>query len=181
MNIGLGRTVYFDFICHTTYGVVSDADVLPMVEVFKEDTDITVYVLTPVKRAGKVGNYRVPVEVTAVNGFEIGKSYNVIAAATVGGTASKAVIGTFLVENIVLIRGSVSADVGNTVLTFKTNLTEATNDYHKDALILFTGGAVVKNQVKKVSGYDGGTKFITVSSAFTDIPAATDSFILLVY
>jgi len=180
MNALLGRTLYFDFITNTAMGVVSDADGLPTVEVFEEDTDTTVYALTAVKRTAKTGNYRVPVECTAVNGFELGKSYNVVASATVGGTASKAVIGRFVIENIIMKRGAIVADGGNTDTTFKTDLTEATNDYHKDALILFTSGSLI-NQVKKILSYTGATKFVTAASAFTVAPSAADTFILLVF
>jgi len=180
MNALLGRTLYFDFITNTVVGVVSDADSLPTAEVFEDDTDTTVYSLTVTKRTGKTGDYRVPVACTAANGFEVGKSYNVIASATVGGTASKSVVGRFVIENIVLKRGSVVSDGGNTATTFKTDLSEATNDYHKDALLLFTSGGLI-NQVKKVSAYTGATKFITVSAAFTGTPSAADNFILLVF
>ena len=180
MNIVLGRTVYFDFVCHTTAGVVSDADLLPTAEVFEEDTDATVCALTVTKRVAKTGNYRLPVVCTAVNGFEIGKSYNVIASATVGGVSSKAVVGQFVIETIAWIRGAVVADGGNTDTTFKTDLTEAVNDYHKDALIVFTSGSLI-NQVKKITVYNGGTKFVTASAAFTGTPNAADMFIVLVY
>lgn len=180
MNITLGRTVYFDFVCHTSAGAVSDADSTPTVEVFEDDTDTTVYSLTAVKRTSKTGNYRVPVVCTAANGFEIGKSYNVIASATIGAVTSKAVIGTFIIDNIALKRGVIASDGSNSATTFKTDLSESTNDYHKDALILFTSGNLI-NQVKKISAYNGTTKFITVSDAFTGTPAASDSFIILVY
>jgi hypothetical protein len=180
MNIQLGRTVYFDFVCHTSAGAVSDADSTPTVEVFEDDTDTTVYSLTATKRTSKTGNYRVPVAVTAANGFEIGKSYNVVVSAAVGSVTSKAVIGTFVIETIVLKRGAIVADGGNTSSTFKTDLSESTTDYHKDALIVFTSGNLI-NQVKKVSAYNGSTKFITVSAAFTGAPSTSDTFILLVY
>jgi len=180
MNVLLGRTIYMDFVCHTAAGAVSDADSLPGVEVFEDATDTTVYALTAVKRTAKTGNYRVPIVCTAANGFEIGKSYNVVASATVGGTSSKAVIGRFLIDNILLKTGSVVADGGNTDTTFKTDLTESTDNYHKDALLLFTSGSLI-NQVKKVLSYTGSTKFITMSSAFTAAPSASDTFILLVF
>jgi len=180
MNVLLGRTIYKDFVCHTSAGAISDADVTPTVEVFENDTDTTVYSLTAVKRTGKTGNYRVAIAVTAVNGFEIGKSYNVIASATVGGVASKAVIASFMVENIISKSGAVVADGSNSATTFKTDLIETATDYHKDALILFTSGSLI-NQVKKVSAYNGSTKFITVASGFTIAPTAADTFILVVY
>ena len=176
----LGRTIYKDFVCHTSAGAVSDADSTPTVEVFENDTDTAILTPTAVKRTSKTGNYRVPIAITAANGFEIGKSYNVVASATVGSVASKAVIMSFVVENIGLKLGAIVADGSNTSSTFKTDLSEATNDYHKDALILFTSGNLI-NQVKKVSGYNGTTKFITVSAAFTGTPATSDTFILLVF
>jgi len=84
------------------------------------------------------------------------------------------------VENIGLKLGAIVADGSNTSSTFKTDLSESTTDYHKDALILFTSGNLI-NQVKKVSAYNGTTKFITVSAAFTGTPATSDTFILLVF
>lgn len=180
MNIALGRTIYLDFVCHTAAGAVSDADSTPTAEIFEDDTDTAILTPTVVKRASKTGNYRVPVVVTAANGFEIGKSYNVVVSAAVGSVTSKAVAGSFVVENIALKRGAIVADGGNTSSTFKTDLSESTTDYHKDALILFTSGNLI-NQVKKVSAFNGSTKFITVSAAFTGAPATSDTFILLVY
>lgn len=176
----LGSTVYKDFVCHTSAGAVSDADSIPTVEIFEDDTDTAILTPTAVKRTSKTGDYRVPLVITAANGFEIGKSYNVVVTATVGGVTSKAVIMSFTVDIIGLKLGSIVADGSNTSSTFKTDLSETTADYHKDALILFTSGNLI-NQVKKVSAYNGSTKFITVSSAFTGTPSASDKFILLVY
>lgn len=66
---------------------------------------------------------------------------------------------------------TVVADGGNTALTFKTDRTETTDDFWKDAWVQITSGALIL-QVRKVSAYNGTTKFITVSSAFTSIPAS---------
>lgn len=180
MNVLLGRTIIKDFICHTSAGAISDADSTPAVAVFENDTDTAILNPTVTKRTSLTGNYRVSIAVTAANGFEIGKSYNAIASATVGGVASKAVIASFIVENIISKTGVIVADGSNTATTFKTDLSESTTDYHKDALILFTSGDLI-NQVKKVSAYNGSTKFITVASDFTGTPAASDAFILVVY
>jgi hypothetical protein len=179
MNVLLGRTIIRDFVCHTTAGAISDADTTPSVAVFEDATDTAILNPTPVKRTSMTGNYRVSIPVTAGNGFEIGKSYNVIASATVGGVSSKAVIASFVIENIMLKTGSVVADAGNSATSIKTDLAEATTDYHKDALILFTSGNLI-NQVKKVTAYNGSTKVLTVN-AFTGAPATSDTFILLVF
>jgi hypothetical protein len=68
---------------------------------------------------------------------------------------------------------AVVSDAGNTATTFKTDLTESTNDHWKDAYFTFFSGAL-KGQVKKISAYNGTTKFITLSAAFTAAPGAGD-------
>ena len=73
---------------------------------------------------------------------------------------------------------SVVANGGNTATTFKTDRAESTADHWKDALLCFTTGAL-EGQVKKVSAYDGSTKFVTLSSAFTGAPSAGDRFLLI--
>jgi len=74
--------------------------------------------------------------------------------------------------------GSVVSNGGNTASTFKTDRSEATTDFWKDALLLFTSGSLA-GQVKKVSAFDGTTKFVTLSSAFTAAPSAADLFVLI--
>lgn len=74
--------------------------------------------------------------------------------------------------------GKIVADGSNTALTFKTDLTEATNDYWKDLLIVFTSGSLV-DQVKRIATYNGTSKFITVYSGFTGTPSGDDRFILV--
>lgn len=73
--------------------------------------------------------------------------------------------------------GAVVADGGNTSSTFLTDLTETDNDVWKDALLLFTSGALV-GQIKKVGAYDGTTKFISTEQ-FTSAPSDTDRFLLI--
>lgn len=110
MNPKLEETIYLDFITSSGTGAAADADSLPTAEVFEDATDTTVYALTVVKRTSKTGDYRVAIACTAANGFEAGKSYNVIASATVGGVAAKAVVGRFQVR-------AKSPDDGVTVAT----------------------------------------------------------------
>jgi hypothetical protein len=74
--------------------------------------------------------------------------------------------------------GVVVTDGSNTALTFETDLDESDNDYWRDALILFTSGSLV-DQVKKITAYDGTTKFVTVGSAFTTTPTGGDRFVLV--
>ena len=74
--------------------------------------------------------------------------------------------------------GSVVTDGSNSASSFKTDLTETTDSYWVDALILFTSGNLA-GQVKKVTAYDGTTKFISVGSSFTGTPSSGDRFLLV--
>lgn len=73
---------------------------------------------------------------------------------------------------------SVGTSGSNTATSFLTNFSQTTDDYWKDSLLLFTSGNL-SGQLKKVSAYNGTTKFITVSSAFTGTPSSGDRFILV--
>lgn len=98
MNPSLEETITFDFITSSpTTGAVADADSTPTFEVFEDATDtaLTLTGSTIAKRTSKTGNYRARFAIAASDGFEAGKSYNVVASATVGGVAGKAVIGRF--------------------------------------------------------------------------------------
>jgi hypothetical protein len=95
----LGDRITFDFTTHNPItGQITDADVIPTCEVFEDDTDIPILTPTVVKRVAKTGNYRLTFLSSAANGFELGKSYNVIVSATVAGTTAKARVGSFAIE-----------------------------------------------------------------------------------
>jgi hypothetical protein len=115
MNPSLAETITLDFITSSpTTGAAIDADSIPTCEVFEDTTDTAILTPTVVKRTGKTGNYRVPVACTTANGFEAGKSYNVIASATVGAVAAKAVVSTFQ------IRTNGADDLATSILTRAT-------------------------------------------------------------
>lgn len=69
-------------------------------------------------------------------------------------------------------------DPDPTATAFETNLTEATNDHYNGAFVVFTSGALL-GQSRKIADYDGSTKVLTVATAFTEAPAAGDTFIIL--
>lgn len=93
MNPSLNETITIDFATHApTTGAVTDADSTPTVEVFEDANDTPILTPTATKRTSKTGNYRVQVACTAGNGFEAGKSYNVVVSATVGGVTGKGVV-----------------------------------------------------------------------------------------
>ncbi len=76
--------------------------------------------------------------------------------------------------------GLVVADGANTAFTFKTDLTQAVDDYWKHAFLVFTGGSLV-GQVHKIIAYVGATKFVTfaATSGFTAAPSASDPFLII--
>jgi len=92
----MDETITLDFTTHNPdTGQVQDADGLPSCEVFEDDTDAPMITPAVVKRAGKVGDYRVTFVASDANGFEAGKSYNVIITAAVNFITAKARISSF--------------------------------------------------------------------------------------
>jgi hypothetical protein len=95
----LNSTIYLDFTTHDpTTGGVSDADSTPSVSVFEDDGSTSMYNPTVTKRAGQTGVYTAKIIATKANGFGLGKSYNVIADATVNSIQGKACIRTFQLD-----------------------------------------------------------------------------------
>jgi hypothetical protein len=74
--------------------------------------------------------------------------------------------------------GSVVANGSNTGLTFCTDLAATATDHYKDAFLMFTSGALA-GQVHKVTAYNGSTKFVTFTTAFSAAPSAADRFIII--
>ncbi|MBI2818113.1 MAG: hypothetical protein HYX72_14355 [Acidobacteria bacterium] len=74
--------------------------------------------------------------------------------------------------------GTVQTDAGNSTTNFKTDLASGVDEFWKDCLVVFTSGAL-EGQVKKVTGYAGTTKSISVGSEFTAPPSAGDRFVLV--
>ncbi len=92
----LDESITLDFtLANPITGIEQDGDVLPTAQVFEDDTDMPILTPLVVKRAGLTGNYRLTFLASAANGFEVDKSYNVIAEATVAGITAKARISSF--------------------------------------------------------------------------------------
>jgi hypothetical protein len=94
--INLETTLYLNFTTSSpTTGAPADADSLPSVYVYEDDNDTPILTPTPVNRS--VGEYLVAVAATTANGFEVDKTYNVVATGSVGGVDGKIVLATFVV------------------------------------------------------------------------------------
>lgn len=175
----LGETIYRDIVTHNPLtGINSDADSTPTCEVFENNSDVAILTPTIVKREAKTGNYRIQIDLTTANGFELLKSYNVVVTAIVGGVTAKLVIESFTIDSPARPIGTVVAGT-NSATTFCSSRTEATNDFWKDCFVRFlTGG--LSGQVRKVTGYNGSTFYLSFSSpGFTAIPSNGDIFELV--
>jgi hypothetical protein len=177
-TVPIGQTITLDFVTHRgDTGAITDADSTPTSEVFEDANDTAILTPTVTKRASKTGNYRLQVACTVANGFELGKSYNVVASATVNTVAGKAVVATF-VCGPAFFTGTVVSNGSNTSSTFKTDRAESTTDNWKRAILIFYSGALA-GQAQKVSAYNGSTNFVTLQNAFSGAPSAGDMFVLL--
>lgn len=175
--VPLGQTITIDFVTHGTTGAVSDADSTPTSEVFEETNDTGILTPTVTKRTSKTGNYRLQVVCTAANGFEIGKSYSVVASATVGGIAGKAVVASFMI-GAPFYYGAVVADAGNTTTQFKANRTDAeAGTFSRHSCVFVTG--TLAGQCCKVYNFNPATDFFSVRDGYSVAPTAGDVFVLL--
>ena len=100
MEVKLGETIHLDCCTHNpSTGAVTDADSAPTCEVFEDATDAPILSGAMTKRTSKTGNYRVALACTTGNGFESGKSYNVVVSATVSSVTGKSVIARFIARS----------------------------------------------------------------------------------
>jgi hypothetical protein len=92
--------ITFDFTTHNpATGMVQDGDSLPTCKVFEDNNDAEILTPTAVKRAGQLGDYRVSIAATTGNGFEVGRTYNVVVSATVNSISAKSRVGVFVLDS----------------------------------------------------------------------------------
>lgn len=86
---------------------------------------------------------------------------------------------SYINSSFILPRGLVVTDAGNSTTSFKTDLSATVNETYTGGYLKFIEGTVTSalaNQLRLITGYNGTSKIITVTSAFSTIPAANDSF-----
>lgn len=100
----LGSWKVDDLLCfvvntHTTAGAASDADSPPSYRVYEDETGTAILTGTMalLDDANTLGQYSEQITLSALNGFEKGKCYNIRITATVGGVAG-ATIRSFQME-----------------------------------------------------------------------------------
>jgi len=82
-----------------------------------------------------------------------------------------------LIENIIVAEVSVN-DSNASTTQFITNLTNSTDDFYNDNVLVFTSGANA-GQVRRIADYDGTSKKITVDPPLVEAPANNDTFSIL--
>jgi putative flippase GtrA len=88
------------------------------------------------------------------------------------------ILGDLIVKSVPWEYGAVVAYAGNSSITFKTDLASAVNDYCIGSFLKFTSGTLI-NQVRKISLYNGLSKIVLLTSAYSTTPTATDTFIII--
>jgi predicted Fe-Mo cluster-binding NifX family protein len=74
--------------------------------------------------------------------------------------------------------GTVVADGSNSTTTFKTDLTESSNEHWKESFILITSGTLT-GAARKIDGFNATTDFVTVNPAFPSTPATGVTFAII--
>jgi len=82
-----------------------------------------------------------------------------------------------LIENIIVAEVSVN-DSNASTTQFITNLTNSTDDFYNDNVLVFTSGTNA-GQVRRIVDYDGTLKKITVDPPLAEAPANNDTFSIL--
>lgn len=77
------------------------------------------------------------------------------------------------------IAGAVATDITNGASQFRTNLGNATNDFYTGGWLLITSGTLSGSPPRRITSYDGSTKKVLLSSAFTSTPADGVTFKIL--
>ncbi|MDP3245052.1 MAG: LamG-like jellyroll fold domain-containing protein [bacterium] len=77
-----------------------------------------------------------------------------------------------------IVTQSTVNDASASTTSFITALTNATNDFYKNAILTFTSGNL-NGQVRRISGYNGASKAITLDPALTSAPANGDAFTIV--
>ena len=203
-------SVAIDEVAHLSFHILDpvgqglvDADSLPTCAIFEEDNDTAIRTPTVVKRSALTGTYRVSDTMSAANGYEEGKWYNVEIEATVNSVLQKIDIVQLYVGpievNVVQINSLVAAAVrlalsagqiipgtvevtptaASTTSFAAADITEATASHFENRVVLWTSGALV-GSVAQITGYvlTSGQGVFTVST-MTDTPADEDTFVII--
>lgn len=121
-SLPLDAVIHFDVMTHNpSTGAISDADSTPTFDVYENAVDTGMLGATNfTKRTSLTGDYRGTTTLSAANGFEVGKCYNVIASATVAAVTAKKNCGMFRIVPAETATGVPKVDMSHTGGTSQT-------------------------------------------------------------
>jgi len=82
-----------------------------------------------------------------------------------------------LINNLIVTQQTIN-DANPSTTQFITTLTNASNDYYNDEVLVFTTGPNA-GQVRRIMDYDGASKTITVTPALSNVPTNGNAFTIL--
>lgn len=174
------ETIYYvDIITNNpTTGNVEDADAPPSIAVYEDDNDTAMYTTNSVKRSALTGNYRAKIEITAVNGFEIFKSYALIASASLGGVNGKIIVGNFIIQpigGVILSTGYIqSSSQFNTILPDTASQNSRIYEGCKITIVAGTGAG----QTRTIYNYKGGFRTVILKAPWITAPDNTSQYVI---
>lgn len=194
-EVYIGDNLTFSICTHDPdTGVLTDAT-STLYYVYEDETgaDILTGALAKLDDAATTGFYTETIACTALNGFEVGKTYTIYIEATVdsdkGGicfsfktNAMTAAIAAKLAASAnTMVIGTVSWENTNSTTTvfYSDDILEATADHYKGRIVIFTSGDLT-NQATDITAYalDAGEGKFTVT-ALTEAPADNVTFIIV--
>lgn len=97
----LGTEYYIDaIVSDPSTGEPTTADSPPEINIFEDDNDTPILTTAMTERTGQTGQYRVKIDLTTANGFEVGKSYAVRVSSVVGGVTRWVIIQNFIIDSM---------------------------------------------------------------------------------
>lgn len=172
---------------HSATGAAVNADSTPTVAFYgvRLGAVVTAAELGEAVANVATGLYSVKVTInTVITNNHFGDAFFGIVTSVIGGITQKTPIGPFRFVPTTE-GGKVVSDASNSANSFKIAIVDSGNlltdtDDPQNTLLVFATGANA-GRIRKVTAFNTGTNFITVSLAFEDVPAAGDAFFLINY
>lgn len=154
-------------------GAASDADGVPTYRIYEDETGTPVLTgsMAKLDDAGTAGFYSEQITLSAANGFEVGKSYNIYIAATVNTVAAVQSHGFKIVGNLPAAVNSIAADALNAAAVAADAVTKIQN-----GLATATALGVVNGNVNDIETLLAQTDAdVTAIRAITDLLTAAQA------
>lgn len=210
-DITLEDTIYMRFTTRAfATGIPTTLAGTPVVSIYEENnlTQITAGVSLIVDYDGVAGLNQVEIVATMANGYEKGKSYDlVITTGTVGGVSVVGeVVGSFTIGNVansvwdeviskaaynvagsaaklirelgVLVAAEGAVSGTPTTTSVTTNITGYDNDFFKDQVLAAYNGATMAGQGRVVTSYNGTSGVFTFNEPMTSALSSGDDVVI---